>query len=136
MTAVALQCKVKNHHPEWSNVRPTSGLLSLFAPSNTSLSLVQVYNTVFIRWTTHSVKGLSALDAAMARACDGLAEDFGAQEDSERERDSPTTTATTTAHGGGGNGSHAADGGGGGVRCLVDRASDRAGDCCGSRKRP
>lgn len=24
MTAVSLQCKVKNHHPEWSNVRSTS----------------------------------------------------------------------------------------------------------------
>lgn len=21
MTAVSLQCKIKNHHPEWSNVR-------------------------------------------------------------------------------------------------------------------
>jgi hypothetical protein len=31
MTAVALQCKLKNHHPEWSNVRkfmPASPLLS------------------------------------------------------------------------------------------------------------
>ncbi|KAI2614185.1 uncharacterized protein GGS25DRAFT_470659 [Hypoxylon fragiforme] len=24
MTAVSLQCKLKNHHPEWSNVRRTS----------------------------------------------------------------------------------------------------------------
>lgn len=23
MTAVSLQCKIKNHHPEWSNVRGT-----------------------------------------------------------------------------------------------------------------
>lgn len=31
MTAVSLQCKVKRHHPEWSNVRslfPSSYLLS------------------------------------------------------------------------------------------------------------
>lgn len=31
MTAVSLQCKLKNHHPEWSNVRkgqfPSTGLL-------------------------------------------------------------------------------------------------------------
>ncbi|KAI0019530.1 transcriptional coactivator/pterin dehydratase [Xylariomycetidae sp. FL0641] len=55
MTAVALQCKLKNHHPEWSNV----------------------YNTIHIRWTTHSPKGLSAKDVDLAALCDGLARDFG-----------------------------------------------------------
>ncbi|KAI1335434.1 transcriptional coactivator/pterin dehydratase [Xylariaceae sp. FL0016] len=55
MTAVALQCKLKNHHPEWSNV----------------------YNTTHIRWTTHNPQGLSALDVELARICDGLARDFG-----------------------------------------------------------
>ncbi|KAI0482453.1 pterin-4-alpha-carbinolamine dehydratase family protein [Xylariaceae sp. FL0804] len=55
MTAVALQCKLKNHHPEWSNV----------------------YNTTYIRWTTHSPPGLSALDVELAGLCDGLAHDFG-----------------------------------------------------------
>ncbi|KOS17644.1 Pterin-4-alpha-carbinolamine dehydratase [Escovopsis weberi] len=55
MTAVSLRCKVHNHHPEWSNA----------------------YNTTFIRWTTHSPKGLSALDVDLAAACDALARDFG-----------------------------------------------------------
>ncbi|KAI1857667.1 hypothetical protein JX265_011082 [Neoarthrinium moseri] len=55
MTAVALQCKLKNHHPEWSNV----------------------YNTTFIRWKTHSPQGLSALDVELAAICDSLARDFG-----------------------------------------------------------
>ncbi|KAI5866931.1 transcriptional coactivator/pterin dehydratase [Durotheca rogersii] len=55
MTAVSLQCKLKNHHPEWSNV----------------------YNVAHIRWTTHEPRGLSALDVALAAACDGLAADFG-----------------------------------------------------------
>lgn len=48
MNAVADECKVKRHHPEWSNV----------------------YSTAFIRWTTHSPPGLSAKDIEMARFCD------------------------------------------------------------------
>ncbi|KAK8090903.1 pterin 4 alpha carbinolamine dehydratase [Apiospora phragmitis] len=55
MTAVSLQCKLKNHHPEWSNV----------------------YNVTFIRWTTHSPKGLSTKDVELAAICDGLARDLG-----------------------------------------------------------
>uniref|UniRef100_L2GG31 4a-hydroxytetrahydrobiopterin dehydratase n=1 Tax=Colletotrichum fructicola (strain Nara gc5) TaxID=1213859 RepID=L2GG31_COLFN len=55
MTAVSLQCKTHNHHPEWSNV----------------------YNTTFIRWTTHSPKGLSVKDLKLAMICDALAKDFG-----------------------------------------------------------
>ncbi|KAK8118624.1 pterin-4-alpha-carbinolamine dehydratase family protein [Apiospora kogelbergensis] len=55
MTAVSLQCKLKNHHPEWSNV----------------------YNVTFIRWTTHSPKGLSTKDVELAAICDSLAQDFG-----------------------------------------------------------
>ncbi|KAL1857515.1 hypothetical protein VTK73DRAFT_8043 [Phialemonium thermophilum] len=55
MTAVSLQCKLKNHHPEWSNV----------------------FNNIFIRWTTHSPRGLSAKDLDMATTCDFLARDFG-----------------------------------------------------------
>ncbi|KAK2067745.1 hypothetical protein P8C59_001457 [Phyllachora maydis] len=55
MTAVSLQCKVRNHHPEWSNV----------------------YNTTFIRWKTHSPQGLSSKDIDLAAVCDALAEDFG-----------------------------------------------------------
>ncbi|KAI0972758.1 pterin 4 alpha carbinolamine dehydratase-domain-containing protein [Xylaria arbuscula] len=55
MTAVALQCKLKNHHPEWSNV----------------------YNTTHIRWTTHNPEGLSAKDVELVRLCDALARDFG-----------------------------------------------------------
>ncbi|KAH0532124.1 hypothetical protein TsFJ059_000857 [Trichoderma semiorbis] len=55
MTAVSLQCKIWNHHPEWSNV----------------------YNTTFIRWTTHVPKGLSDKDIGLATVCDSLAKDFG-----------------------------------------------------------
>ncbi|PNY29266.1 Pterin-4-alpha-carbinolamine dehydratase [Tolypocladium capitatum] len=55
MTAVALQCKVENHHPEWSNA----------------------YNTAFIRWTTHDPRGLSAKDVGLAAACDAMAKAFG-----------------------------------------------------------
>ncbi|KAI0533392.1 pterin 4 alpha carbinolamine dehydratase-domain-containing protein [Xylaria digitata] len=55
MTAVSLQCKLKNHHPEWSNV----------------------YNITYIRWTTHNPEGLSAKDVELAGLCDSLARDFG-----------------------------------------------------------
>ncbi|KAK3943829.1 pterin-4-alpha-carbinolamine dehydratase [Diplogelasinospora grovesii] len=55
MTAVSLQCKLKNHHPEWSNV----------------------FSTTFIRWTTHNPRGLSSKDLELAAICDSLAKDFG-----------------------------------------------------------
>merc|ERR1712000_265491 len=55
MTAVSLQCKIKNHHPEWSNV----------------------YNTTFIRWTTHNPPGLSEKDVVMVRFCDEKAGECG-----------------------------------------------------------
>src|SRR5450432_2142888 len=55
MTTIAEQCKVQKHHPEWSNV----------------------YNTTFVRWTTHSPSGLSIKDVEMARFCDEQALVFG-----------------------------------------------------------
>lgn len=84
MTAVSLQCKIKNHHPEWSNV----------------------YNTTFIRWTTHSPPGLSTKDADLAAICDELARSFGeVQEEAS-----------------------------GGQSCqlkgLADQAASASGDCC------
>ena len=49
MTRVALYADKHDHHPEWSNV----------------------YNKVEITLTTHDADGLSARDAAMARAIEG-----------------------------------------------------------------
>ncbi|KAK0718279.1 transcriptional coactivator/pterin dehydratase [Lasiosphaeria miniovina] len=51
MNAVALQCKLKRHHPEWSNS----------------------YDKVIITWTTHDVGGLSEKDIELATICDKLA---------------------------------------------------------------
>ena len=51
MTRVALAAERQNHHPEWSNV----------------------YNSVTIRWTTHSLGGVSDLDLKLASACDRFA---------------------------------------------------------------
>ena len=51
ITRVALAAERANHHPEWSNV----------------------YNSVTIRWTTHSLGGVSDLDLKMATACDRFA---------------------------------------------------------------
>ena len=51
MTRVALYADKHDHHPEWSNV----------------------YNRVEITLTTHDAGGLSARDAAMARALAAMA---------------------------------------------------------------
>ena len=50
ISRVALAAERENHHPEWSNV----------------------YNKVTLRWTTHSVDGVSALDVKLAKKCDGF----------------------------------------------------------------
>ncbi|KAI1409092.1 transcriptional coactivator/pterin dehydratase [Hypoxylon sp. FL1857] len=88
MTAVSLQCKLKNHHPEWSNV----------------------YNTTYIRWTTHNPKGLSAKDVELAAICDGLARDFGEIIEENSGGDSCS------------------------LRQVADRAVTDAGDCCTPKK--
>jgi 4a-hydroxytetrahydrobiopterin dehydratase len=82
MTAVSLQCKVKSHHPEWSNV----------------------FNTTFMRWTTHNPKGLSEKDVALAAACDALAKDFGVIDD-------PVAESCE-------------------MKGLADQVTTSAGDCC------
>jgi len=51
MTRVAMAAERANHHPEWSNI----------------------YNRVTIRWTTHSLGGLSDLDLKLAASCDRFA---------------------------------------------------------------
>ncbi|KAI6093567.1 transcriptional coactivator/pterin dehydratase [Hypoxylon rubiginosum] len=88
MTAVSLQCKLKNHHPEWSNV----------------------YNTTYIRWTTHNPKGLSAKDVELAAICDRLAKDF-----SEIVED--TSSGDSCA-----------------LKQVADRAVTNADDCCTPKK--
>jgi len=76
MNAVAAECALKRHHPEWSNV----------------------YNTTFIRWTTHSPPGLSSKDVMMASFCDQTAATFGeieppTEEDSQKGKDLADTVA-------------------------------------------
>ncbi|KAI4865802.1 transcriptional coactivator/pterin dehydratase [Hypoxylon rubiginosum] len=88
MTAVSLQCKLKNHHPEWSNV----------------------YNTTYIRWTTHNPKGLSAKDVELAAICDNLAKGFGEIAEEAGSGDS------------------------GALKQVADRAVANAGDCCTPKK--
>ncbi|WP_090128998.1 4a-hydroxytetrahydrobiopterin dehydratase [Limnohabitans sp. Rim11] len=50
MTQVAKAAETHNHHPEWRNV----------------------YNKVWVTWTTHDVDGLSLKDIQMAKICDQL----------------------------------------------------------------
>jgi len=52
MTRVALAAEAMDHHPEWTNV----------------------YNRVEITLTTHSSGGVTALDLALARTIDRLAD--------------------------------------------------------------
>ncbi|RDL31440.1 uncharacterized protein BP5553_09649 [Venustampulla echinocandica] len=93
MNLIAPECIKQKHHPEWSNV----------------------YNTTYIRWTTHSPPGLSAKDVLMARFCDEQAEKCGevVQEEGEGEKE-------------GVKGGEDGDVGKG----LVDRVASEAGDCC------
>lgn len=58
MNAVSAKCKETNHHPEWSNV----------------------YNEVFVRWTTHKPPGgVRKKDRIMATVCDSFADAYGAE---------------------------------------------------------
>ncbi|KAI9050474.1 hypothetical protein LZ554_005637 [Drepanopeziza brunnea f. sp. 'monogermtubi'] len=90
MNLIAPECAVQKHHPEWSNV----------------------YNTTFIRWTTHSPAGLSEKDVVMAKFCDRKAEECGELDqvgvDGEGEGDAV----------------------GGVSKELVDRVAREGGDCC------
>ncbi len=60
---------------------------------------LQVYNTTYIRWTTHSPKGLSEKDLDMAAICDALAKDFSeiASDDSNADMASLASEATAIA---------------------------------------
>ncbi|KAI6716704.1 hypothetical protein JHW43_000816 [Diplocarpon mali] len=91
MTLVATECAAKKHHPEWSNL----------------------YNTTFIRWTTHSPPGLSEKDVLMARFCDEKAAECG-----ELEAEA------------GGEGEE-----GGREEELVERVVAEGGDCCMPKNR-
>lgn len=91
MNRVASECKTAKHHPEWANV----------------------YNTVSVRWTTHSPKGLSEKDVKMALFCDEHAKEL-------RE---------VVVEGGEDTGLE-----GDGVEGLVDGISKAAGDCCVPKK--
>jgi len=88
MNLVAAECAVKKHHPEWSNV----------------------YNTTFIRWTTHSPPGLSEKDILMARFCDEKAKECGETEVEESQ-------------------------GGGVGKELADRVATEGKDCCVPKKK-
>ncbi|KAM0215665.1 hypothetical protein ACHAQD_008227 [Fusarium lateritium] len=74
-----------------------------------------VYNTTFIRWTTHNPAGLSDKDITMAGQCDVLAKHLG------ELAPEPTAAAETEDQ------SCA-------IRGLADRAAGAAGDCCTPKK--
>ncbi|EMT60301.1 Putative pterin-4-alpha-carbinolamine dehydratase [Fusarium odoratissimum] len=114
MTGVSLQCKIKNHHPEWSNVNPSSAYTSIIMQLTTS----KVYNTTFVRWTTHNPAGLSDKDISMAAECDALAAQLG---ELPPEPIAPVAAETEDQ-------SCA-------IRGLADRAAGAAGDCCTPKRK-
>ncbi|KAI1143013.1 transcriptional coactivator/pterin dehydratase [Hypoxylon sp. FL0543] len=69
-----------------------------------------VYNTTYIRWTTHNPKGLSAKDVELAAICDGLGRDFG-------EIIEETSGDNSCS-----------------LKQVADRAVTNAGDCCTPKK--
>ncbi|KAB8338920.1 hypothetical protein FH972_021860 [Carpinus fangiana] len=82
MQAAAAECARHRHHPEWANV----------------------YNRVFVRWTTHAPPGLSGKDLVMAGVCDEIALREGEVEGDEED--------------------------GGVLRGVADVVAAGAGDCC------
>ena len=70
----------------------------------------QVYNSTFVRWTTHSPKGLSKLDVEMAKICDSIAQDFGVVEANPGSNESCQ------------------------IKKLADQGASAAGDCCVPKK--
>ena len=59
----------------------------------------KTYNTTYIRWTTHSPKGLSEKDLDMAAICDAAAKQFGeiASDESNSDMASLASEATVIA---------------------------------------
>lgn len=55
MNTIAAECKVRRHHPEWTNT----------------------YNRTTITWTTHKPEGLSTKDVEMAEFCDRVGGEVG-----------------------------------------------------------
>lgn len=104
MNAIAAECKIQKHHPEWSNV--LFPLLSLIPAKTTNTP--QVYNTVFIRWTTHSPPGLSAKDVSMAKFCDAQAVVFKEIVPDPEKAQEPSSVGKE----------------------LADRVAEAGGDCC------
>jgi 4a-hydroxytetrahydrobiopterin dehydratase len=93
MNRVAEECKKAKHHPEWANV----------------------YNTVFVRWTTHEPRGLSEKDVKMAGVCDEIAREEGVLKEEGVRKEGGADEE-------------------GGLECLADGLAKEAGDCCVPKK--
>ena len=72
----------------------------------------KVYNTTFIRWTTHSPKGLSSKDIDLAAICDALAKDFA------ETAELPDANQACA------------------MQNLTDQGTTASGDCCTPKKAP
>ncbi|KAI8635291.1 transcriptional coactivator/pterin dehydratase [Xylariaceae sp. FL1651] len=103
----------------WALIPSGHGLERSFKFKN--FTKTWVYNTTYIRWTTHNPEGLSAKDVELARICDGLARDFG-----EVVEDSTTTKAVPGQH---------ETNESCGLRQVADRVVGDAGDCCTPKKK-
>jgi 4a-hydroxytetrahydrobiopterin dehydratase len=94
MSKIAPECQTQKHHPEWSNV----------------------YNTTYIRWTTHSPPGISSKDVLMARYCDEAAERLGEVVEEQAVEEKAESEGSMGWE-------------------LVDRVGVEGGDCCVPKKK-
>lgn len=95
MDHVAKECRIRKHHPEWANV----------------------YNEVFVRWTTHRPRGLSERDLEMARFCEIKAAECAVEQEDENVEVKGQEKVES------------------GLEALADGLAERAGDCCVPKKR-
>ncbi|KAM0254990.1 hypothetical protein ACHAQJ_006218 [Trichoderma viride] len=74
-TPAKLEPLLASHGGRWTLTSDGEALERSFKFKN--FAKTWVYNTTFIRWTTHVPKGLSDKDIGLATLCDSLAKDFG-----------------------------------------------------------
>ncbi|KAM0434325.1 hypothetical protein ACHAQK_008758 [Fusarium lateritium] len=111
----ALNALLTSEGGRWTLAKDGTALEKQFKFKTFAKTWPKVYNTTFIRWTTHNPAGLSDKDITMAGQCDVLAEHLG------ELAPEPTAAAESEDQ------SCA-------IRGLADQAAGAAGDCCTPKK--
>lgn len=89
---IGVRSKSKNHHATMTIV--SFSQMSFAAWLRTMLTLpFQKTGSVYVHWTTHNPRGLSAKDTFMAQYCDEQARLVGAVEESQGQKCTPAQTS-------------------------------------------